>query len=615
MQLQSTQLPLPHYHAIPMNLYNPDSGDFGTDRRLLYLASIAVVIGGVSTGAAFVLLKLIYLFTNLFFYQTASFAYRSPSEHHLGIWVVAVPILGGLIVGVMARYGSEKIRGHGIPEAIEAILFGKSRMSPRVAVLKPLASGIVIGSGGPFGAEGPIIMTGGALGSLIAQCFPVSAAERKTLLVAGATAGMTAVFGTPVAAVLLAVELLLFEWRPRSLLPVTIACAVAGFVRPWLMDPGPLFPLHTEPVGVAALGVCLLAGLLSGMLSAGMSWALYAVEDGFAKLPLHWMWWPALGALVVGVGGYLQPRALGVGYDVIADLLNHRIEASTAFSLLAVKAVIWVVALGSGTSGGVLAPLLMLGAGLGVLLAVTLPGADPTLWPLVCMAAVLAGVLSAPLTAAIFALGLTGDVNALLPLLLATGVSYGFTILVMRRSIMTERIARRGLHVFREYGVDPHERVFVGDIMSADVCSIEAGLSLRDALGDYFGTEQRHRAFPVVTQEGRVIGVLDRAVLHEGLLRLDADTPLSQLFASTSSCHFRLRAVLASETCQSAARRMAVHGLERLPVVADLVSMKLVGIVSRSDLVKPSYAAFLEEEVRESIAGRKRQGPSSASGC
>ncbi|MGZ3238247.1 MAG: chloride channel protein [Burkholderiaceae bacterium] len=572
--------------------------DFGADQRLLYLSSIAAVIGAISTLAAYVLLHLIYFFTNLFFFQTLSFVNHSPSEHGIGAWVIAVPIIGGLIVGLMARFGSEKIRGHGIPEAIETILFGKSAMSPKIALLKPLASGIVIGSGGPFGAEGPIIMTGGAIGSLIAQHFSVTAAERKTLLVAGATAGMTAVFGTPVAAVLLAVELLLFEWRPRSLLPVILACAVAGFTRPWLMGTGPLFPLHTEPAGLTALGVCIVAGLLSGMLSAGMSMALYKVEDGFAKLRVHWMWWPAIGGLVVGIGGYLQPRALGVGYDVIADLLNHHMLASAALSLLAVKAIIWVIALASGTSGGVLAPLLMLGAGLGTVVAVIFPGSDPLLWPLVCMAAVLAGVLGAPLTAAIFALGLTGDFNALLPLLLATGVSYGFTVLAMRRSIMTEKIARRGLHIYREYSVDPQERIFVNEVMTRNVNTIDANLPFHKVSSLYFGLMQQHRAYPVVSQEGKVIGMLDRTLLLQGMKEHDESLAVRTLFQ-----HGKLQVALPTETCQAVGRRMAALHLERLPVIADADSCLLIGIVSRSDLLKPSRTVFDEEHVRERIIG------------
>ena len=573
--------------------------DFGLDRRVLFLAGIAVVIGGISTIAAFVLLNLIHFFTNLFFFQTLSFADRSPATHTLGIAVVIVPVIGGLIVGLMARFGSDKIRGHGIPEAIEAILFGKSKMSAKVAVLKPLASGIVIGSGGPFGAEGPIIMTGGAIGSLIAQHFHVSAAERKTLLVAGATAGMTAVFGTPVAAVLLAVELLLFEWRPRSLLPVILACAVAGFARPLLLEPGPLFPLHTDPVGLSALLVCIVAGLLSGALSSAMSVALYWIEDRFHALPLHWMWWPALGAVAVGIGGYFEPRALGVGYDVIADLLNHHLAMSAVLALLAVKAIIWVIALGSGTSGGVLAPLLMLGAGLGTAIAYVVPGSDPTLWPLVCMAAVLAGVLGAPLTAAVFALGLTGDFNAFLPLLLATGISYGFTVLVMRRSIMTEKIARRGLHIYREYSVDPQERMFVEEVMTRDAVTIPASLSLDDIAAAYFSATQQHRAFPVCDTSGKLVGMLDRGALLAHLDRHEGTTPIGELLAPSTSL-----LAFSTETCQSIARRMAAHHVERLPVVADASSLQLIGIVSRSDLVKPAHTVFHEEHVRERLARR-----------
>jgi H+/Cl- antiporter ClcA len=570
--------------------------DFSVDKRILLLCAIAVVIGAISTVAAYVLLNSIHFFTNLFFFQTFSFADRSPANHTLGVWVIALPVLGGLIAGLIARYGSDKVRGHGIPEAIEAILFRKSQMSPKVAVLKPLTSGIVIGSGGPFGAEGPIIMTGGAIGSLIAQNFSVSAAERKTLLVAGATAGMTAVFGTPVAAVLLAVELLLFEWRPRSLLPVILACAVAAFCRPLLLESGPLFPLHTAPVGMAAFVICIVAGLLSGMLSAGMSLALYRVEDWFGKLPVHWMWWPAIGGLVVGIGGYFQPRALGVGYDVISDLLNNHIALSVALSLLLVKAVIWVVALGSGTSGGVLAPLLMLGAGLGAVIAHLVPGSDPTLWPLVCMAAVLAGVLGAPLTAAIFALGLTGDFNALLPLLLATGVSYGFTVLLMRRSIMTEKIARRGLHIYREYSVDPQERAFVGDVMTTAVASIASGLTLHEVAQQYFGAGQKHRSFPVVDQHGALLGMLERDSLLQHIAMHGGDQQLATIL---DTAHMQF--AVPTETCQVVGRRMAIQHAERLPVVADAESRRLLGIISRSDLLKPAHTAFHEEHVRERL--------------
>jgi H+/Cl- antiporter ClcA len=570
--------------------------DFSSNARLPGIAVLAAGIGALSTLAAFVLLGLIHLFTNLFFFGAFSFADRSPAHNTLGGWVILIPVAGGLIVGLMARYGSEKIRGHGIPEAIEAILFGKSRMSPKVAILKPVSSGIVIGSGGPFGAEGPIIMTGGALGSLIAQCVKVTSAERKTLLVAGAAAGMTAVFGTPVAAVLLAVELLLFEWRPRSFLPVALACAVAGFARAAFFGTGPLFPLETAPPDALSLLSCVIAGLLSGALASGLSAALYKTEDLFGKLPIHWMWWPALGGLVVGIGGFIEPRALGVGYDVIGDLLHQHIVLQIAIAILVVKAIIWVVALGSGTSGGVLAPLLMLGAGLGTVLSHVLPGGEPALWPLVCMAATLGATLGAPLTAIVFAFGLTHDSNALLPLLAATLVAHGFATVVMRRSIMTEKIARRGYHIYREYGVDPLERHYVDEMMSSSVETIDADLPVQDALATFFGTAQTHRAYPAVI-DGAVAGMVDRTTLER--FRDDKASPSSEARIADVLRGNAPVVALPGETCRLVATRLAVHGLERLPVVADRESLRLIGIVSRSDLVKPSLAHFEDEHKKE----------------
>lgn len=576
-----------------MSFTAPHKRDFAANDRLPRIALLAAGIGVLSTLAAFVLLNLIHLFTNLFFFQQISFADRSPATHTLGAWVIAVPVVGGLIVGLIARYGSDKIRGHGIPEAIEAILFGKSRMSPKVAILKPLSSGIVIGSGGPFGAEGPIIMTGGALGSLIAQCVKVTAAERKTLLVAGAAAGMTAVFGTPVAAVLLAVELLLFEWRPRSFLPVALACAVAGFARMLFFGAGPLFPVTTAPPSALALGSCLIAGLLSGALACGLSAALYKTEDWFGKLPVHWMWWPALGAIVVGIGGWIEPRALGVGYDVIGDLLHSHLALQIALAILIVKALIWVVALGSGTSGGVLAPLLMLGAGLGTLLGPVLPGGEPALWPLVCMAATLGATLGAPLTAIVFAFGLTHDANALLPLLAATLVAHGFATVVMKRSIMTEKIARRGYHIYREYGIDPLERHDVDEVMTRTVATIDAALNVSDARRQFFGTAQAHRAYPVV-RDGTLLGMLDRDTLERRSETLSPHACIADALPDRAPAF-----ALPTETCRLVATRLAVHGLERLPVVADAASRQLVGIVSRSDLVKPAHQHFDEEHKRE----------------
>jgi H+/Cl- antiporter ClcA len=567
-------------------------GDFATDVRLLRISAIAAVGGALSTVAADFLLHLIRFFTNLFFFQTLSTENHSPALNTLGWLVVAAPVIGGLVVGLIARYGSEQIRGHGIPEAIEAILFGKSKMSPKVAVLKPLASAIAIGSGGPFGAEGPIIMTGGAIGSLIAQYFHLSSAERKALLVSGAVAGMTAVFGTPVAAVLLAIELLLFELRPRSLLPVAIACAVAGFTRPLLLGSGPLFPLQTVPIGPIGIVAAAIAGLIAGALSWGLSTSLYKMEDLFSKLPIHWMWWPALGAVAVGIGGYFQPRTLGVGYDVIGDLLQNHLAVQVVVGIVVVKAIIWVIALASGTSGGVLAPLLMMGAGVGALVAPYMPGGDPALWPLIFMAAALGGMMRAPVMAAVFAFELTGDANALLPLLAAAAVAYGFTVLLMRRSILTEKIARRGYHIYREYSIDPLERHYVEEVMTRSVVTIDARTTVSDVLRDNFGAGQKFRAFPVVA-DGVLVGMADRALLDR-VPSSKADMPIGAAFGQA-----RPEVALPGETCRNVAARLAITGLDRVPVVDDEKTLRLLGVVSRHDLVKPSLQVFAEEREME----------------
>jgi len=441
-------------------------GDFTTTTRVLPIAGLAVVIGVAAAYVAAGLLKLISFFTNLFFFQRFSTAQVSPAAHHLGPFVILVPVAGAIAIGFMARYGSERIRGHGIPEAIEAILMGGSRVEPKVALLKPVSAAISIGSGGPFGAEGPIIMTGGAFGSLAAQLFHLSATERKTLLVAGAAAGMSATFAAPVASVMLAVELLLFEWKPRSVIPVALAAVTAAAVRRHILGLGPLFAVAQHPafIGWQGLGGCLMVGLLAGVLSAMLTGAVYAAEDTFQRLPIHWMWWPAIGGLLIGIGGFIFPQALGVGYDVIDRLLQADPPMRLIAGVLVIKSLMWALSLGSGTSGGVLAPLLMMGAALGGLEATVLPFEGAGFWPLVSMGAILGGTMRAPLTGVVFALELTHDVNMLLPLMLAVTIAHGFTVLTLRRSILTEKISRRGYHLSREYSTDPLEIIFAREV-------------------------------------------------------------------------------------------------------------------------------------------------------
>ena len=449
--------------------------DFTVDRRTWMLSAVALVIGTGGAALAVLLLRAIALVTNIFYYHRVSLAMVGPAgsnEPHFMIFLI--PVIGGIFVGIMARYGTDKIRGHGIPEAIEAILLKGARVQPRVAVLKPISAAIAIGSGGPFGAEGPIIMTGGAFGSLIAQWLHLSDAERTTLLVAGAAAGMSATFATPIAAILIAVELLLFEWRPRSLVPVAVASVTAGALRIWWLGAGPLFPVDLPPnIHLEqALLVAIPLGILVGFAAAGLSRLMYGLEDGFehicGRIGIHWMWWPAIGGIGIGIGGFFFPRALGVGYDNIAELLRGNAPLALLLGLIIAKSLMWAFSLSSGTSGGVLAPLLMIGAAIGEYAAhlAQLPGQTQALWALMGMGAMLAGALGVPMTAILFSLELTHALPAVLPLVLACIASYLVTSLVMPRSILTEKLGRRGYHLSREYGVDPLELVIVGEVMT-----------------------------------------------------------------------------------------------------------------------------------------------------
>jgi H+/Cl- antiporter ClcA len=495
-------------------------GDFALDRSVLPITGLALFVGAAGAGAAYCLLRLIGLITNAVFYQRISTALVAPGAiRHSPALILLAPVAGGLLVGLMARYGSEKIRGHGMPEAIEAILIGGSRVQPRVAVLKPISAAISIGSGGPFGAEGPIIMTGGAVGSILAQALRLTADERKTLLVAGAASGMAATFNAPLASVLLAVELLLFEWRPRSLVPVGAAVTVAVVCRGWLLGTGPIFPV-TDLVhpGPAAITLSLIPGITGGLLAIGATGLVYLAEDGFKRLPIHWMWWPAIGGAVIGLGGIIEPRALGVGYDVIDQLLTGRAALSLILGILIVKTLIWSLSLGSGTSGGVLAPVFMIGGALGALEGDLLPHVFPGFWAMAGLAAVVGGVMRSPLTGIVFTLELTHAWNDLVPLLAASVSAYLLSVLLLKRSVLTEKIARRGLHLTREYSTDPLEIFFAHEVMTPEPVElpiepprtvIYADQTLRE-VANAFAVHETTRA-PVVDRADptRIVGMID----------------------------------------------------------------------------------------------------------
>ena len=569
-------------------------------RRIVFISGLAILVAFGAGFIAVVLMRLIGLITNLSFYGRASTAFSSPADNHLGLWVVLVPVVGGVIVGIMARYGSAAIRGHGIPEAMEQVLYNESRVPPRVTILKPLSAAIAIGTGGPFGAEGPIIATGGALGSLVGQLVRTTADERKVLLAAGAAAGMAATFGSPVSAVLLAIELLLFEYRARSLVPVALASATATAVRMAFIGSGPIFPMATiaQPGG-AALATYIGLGAIVGVASVYVTRAVYAVEDGFEKLPIHWMWWPAIGGVAVGVIGYFAPHTMGVGYDNIEHIVAGNVVGVALLGLVVAKFVSWAISLGSGTSGGTLAPLFTIGGGLGSLLGAAVIAVAPALGvdvrvaALVGMAAIFAGASRAMLASVVFAFETTRQPLGLLPLLGGCSAAYLVSLLMMRSTIMTEKLARRGADVESDYAVDYLSQILVKDVASSDVVALDAGDAVADVREWMASRDEasRHQGFPVVDKGGKLLGVVGRGDL------LDLQLPIG---AAVRDVIKRPPVVIFTDnTVRQAADHMVRQGVGRLPVVTREDPTRMVGIVTRTDLLA-AHATRLESADRAS---------------
>ena len=574
------------------------------NRRVVFISLMAIVIAGAAGLVAQALTCLIGFITNLSFYGRLSTQFSSPAYNHLGAWVIVVPVIGGVIVGLMARYGSEAIRGHGIPEAMEQVLFGRSRIPPRVTFLKPFSAAIAIGTGGPFGAEGPIIATGGALGSLVGQLLTTTADERKTLLAAGAAAGMTATFGSPVSGVLLAIELLLFEYRPRSIIPVSLACATAQGVRIAFAGTQPIFamPEVVHPGGVA-LAMYIALGAIVGVAAVWATRAVYAVEDGFDRLPLHWMWWPALGAIAVGVIGYFAPHTMGVGYDNIENIVSGIIVGRALVILFVLKFVSWAIALGSGTSGGTLAPLFTIGGGLGAVLgagaAHLLPGVgiDPRVAALVGMAAMFAGASRALLASVVFAFETTRQPLSLLPLLGGCTAAYLISALMMRHTIMTEKIARRGARVLSEYATDYLDQVLVRDAASRQVVALAADDTL-DSVRARFSSHTNgtgHQGFPVHDRNGDLVGVLTRRDVF------NTDEPeTNQLWRLIK----RPPAIVFEDnSLREAADHMVSEQVGRLAVVARENPRKVTGWLTRSDLLTAHRQRLEDASLSERALG------------
>ena len=572
--------------------------------RVGWISLLAALVGVLAGLIAYALYDLIALFTNLTFYHVVSIHFRSPDQTHVGPWIILMPVIGGLIVGFMAKYGSPKIKGHGIPEAMEAVLTSRSRIEARVAILKPLSAAMAIGTGGPFGAEGPIIQTGGAVGSLVGQMISTTASERKVLLACGAGAGMAATFNTPIAGVILAIELLLFEFRARSFIPLVIACTLATSVRGVLFGQRSMFSMGNVNFDVPrGLPFYLLLGLICGIAAIGFTKLLYCVEDHFDRLPIDDLWHPAIGALGLGIIGFFIPRVLGVGYDTISDILNNNLTLKLLVLLCVFKALALVISLGSGTSGGLLAPMFMSSAALGGVFAMTVnamvPGAhlSPGAFALVAMAAVFGAASRATFAFIVFAFEITRDYNAILPLMLGCVIADLIALRYLKTSIMTEKLARRGLHVPGEYEASVLHSVRLSEVMRTDVPPIAADTSVA-GLAARIGRSENgltlSQGLPIADKEGRLAGVITQGDMLRAL-ETDPEGRENVLEAGTAV------PIVAypDEFVHDALHRMVSHKVGRLPVVSREDPRRMIGYFDRSNLLNAWTRQIEEEGVQE----------------
>jgi chloride channel protein, CIC family len=572
--------------------------------RIGLISALAALIGILAGFIAYILYDLIGLITNLAYYHEWSFHFRSPEHTQIGLWIIITPVIGGIIVGFMAKYGSEKIKGHGIPEAMEAVLTSRSRIEAKVAILKPLSAAIAIGTGGPFGAEGPIIQTGGAVGSLIGQIISTTASERKVLLACGAGAGMAATFNTPIAGVILAIELLLFEFRSRSFIPLVIACTLATSVRSVLLGQRSMFTIgNVNFDALHGLPFYLLLGILSGVAAICFTKALYWVEDQFERLPIDDLWHPAIGALGLGIIGFFVPRVLGVGYDTISDILNNNLALEVLLLIAIFKALALMISLGSGTSGGLLAPMFMSSAALGGSFAIVVnlifPSAhlSPGAYALVAMAAVFGAASRATFAFIVFAFEITRDYNAILPLMLVCVIADMIAIHYLPSSIMTEKLARRGLRVPAEYEAGVLQVVRVSEVMRKDVQPIFPEMTVSDLAERMARGEPSFnltQGLPIIGKDGRLVGVVTQGDLLRAL-EADPKGKASVLEAGSRN----LIVAYPDESASDALFRMLQNDIGRLPVVSRENPKEMVGYLNRSSILGAWTRQMEEEGVRE----------------
>ncbi len=587
---------------------SPLLGNQINKKRIFTIACLAVVVAICISFIAKFLVYLISLITNISFYGSLSMENNSPADNHLGLLVILIPAIGGLAVGLMAVYGSKTIRGHGIPEAMEQILTNKSKIKPAITYLKPISSAISIGTGGPFGAEGPIIATGGALGSTLGQLLRITDNERKILLAAGATAGMAAIFGSPVAAIFLAIELLLFEFSPRSFIPVALACITGAAGHHFLFGSEVVFPIETiiHFPSNTALFIYSLMGIVVGILSVVVTKIVYLIEDGFEKLPIHWAWWPAIGGLGVGLVGYFAPRTLGVGYDNIIDVLSGTLTLKVLFSLCILKFISWAIALGSGTSGGTLAPLLTIGGASGALMGIQIiqwfpnAGVVVPLAALIGMSAMFAGASRAFLTSIVFALETTGQSNALLPLLAACTTAYFVSYFIMENTIMTEKMARRGVSTPLSYVPDVLEKLRVEQVMDDSGIIIGEENTIQE-VREWLAQEEEYQPdyFIVSNNDGQYRGILSSSkLLSKNLIPENT----VGILATHGYTHIR-----STDTLRTAVEIMAREDIDVLPVISHK-NREILGVLSYRDILG-TYKYSLDEHMkRQPNVSLKRRG-------
>jgi CIC family chloride channel protein len=573
--------------------------------RMMLMSFLAAGIGLLAGLIAYALYNLIGFFTNIVFYHRLSAEFISPRHNQLGWWVILVPAIGGIIVGFMAKYGTSKIKGHGIPEAMEAVLINRSRIEPRVAILKPISAAIAIGTGGPFGAEGPIIQTGGAIGSLVGQVLHTTASERKVLLACGAAAGMSATFNTPIAGVILAIELLLFEFKSRSFIPLVIASTLAIAVHMQLLGAGPMFKVAAMDFDIPrALPFYLLLGAICGLAAVGFSKLLYWTEDQFEKLPIDELWWPAIGALGLGLIGYFVPRVLGVGYDTIGDILNASLAWKLLLVVMLAKAIALVISLGSGTSGGLLAPMFMSSAAMGGVFAMAInrifPAANLSAgaFALVAMGAVFGSASRATFAFIIFAFEITRDYNSVLPLMLVSVIADGIAMLLMpRASIMTEKLARRGLYIHQEYETDVLQQVMAAETMDKDIPALPSDMKiseLSDRISRHDPEVSHHQGMFVMDATGKLAGLITRG----DIMRALANDPSGNTTALDAASR-NLIVTYPDESLHDAAAKMLRNNIGRLPVVDRNQPQRVLGYLGRSGIMAARLRRLDEEHVRE----------------